>query len=400
MVVVTERMTTTAARKFWLPALYFLYYGASASLSPFLSVYYRHIGITDAQIGVLVSIPPLVILVGGPLWSGLADARSRHRQLLTLSMAGAMCFVALLSQVRGMALIAVVVTAYAFCYAPIMPLADSTTLALLGDERDRYGRIRMWGSIAWGVMGPLIGMLTDRGGLVWPFIGYLVLIAFALPLSTRLPADQARLAGPFWRGLRVSFLERRWPVFLVAVFVSGIAVAAVNNFLFLYMSSLGANAGTMGLALTVATIASLPFFAFTNLLVKRWGALPLFILGMFLFAVRFALYSVIHTPWAVLVVQLLHGPTFGAIWVSGVTYANEIAPPGMGATSQSIFSAVLFGLGAAAGGLICGGLLSAFGPFGMFRLLAVIVAAGLAIFWIAHLATNRTGGERRCRGAG
>ncbi len=53
---------------------YFCYYAAAACLMPYLVLYYRQIGLSGGQIGLLAGIGPLVTLVAAPLWGGWADA--------------------------------------------------------------------------------------------------------------------------------------------------------------------------------------------------------------------------------------------------------------------------------------------------------------------------------------
>lgn len=387
-------MTQALVRRLWLPAFYFLYFGAGACLAPFLPVYLRHIGLSPAHVGLLVSVTPVMLLFGGPVWSGIADAFRRHRPIMLLAMIAASAFAFVISQSTAVGLLFLFIAGYAFFNAPIMPIADNATLGLLGEHKEEYGRIRLWGGVAWGIIGPLIGVITQRGGLELPFFGFAVLMLLAVPVSTRIPLTRAGLSQPFWRGLRASLLDRRWYVFLSAVFVCGISLSAITNFFFLYLQALGGGPTVMGLSLTVATLAEIPFFVLTNKLVRLVGAHRLFLIGMMAFVVRFALYSFIHNPWAALAVQLLHGPSFVAVWVAGVSYADTISPPGLGATAQSIFSATLMGLGAAAGGILSGALFGSVGPFWMFRILGMIVLLGFVGFWIAHGAMQRREARR------
>jgi len=53
-------------------------------------------------IGALLSIPPFVLLVAGPVWSGIADASHRHRLLMTAAISGAAIFGLLVSTTRAM----------------------------------------------------------------------------------------------------------------------------------------------------------------------------------------------------------------------------------------------------------------------------------------------------------
>ena len=68
------------------------------------------------------------------------------------------------------------------------------------------------------------------------------------------------------------------------------------------------------------------------------------------------------------------------MWVAGVSYANEIAPPGMGATAQGLFGGVMMGLGAATGAVIGGMLYDRIGPRNMFVCAAVAVVMGSGWF--------------------
>lgn len=431
-------MQNRSVRRYWLPTFYFLYFGAGACVAPFISVYLRSIGLGPAEVGVLVSVTPVMMLIGAPVWSGVADAFRRHRPVIMVAIVGAAGFALLISRTVSVGLLFGFISGYAFFNAPIMPIADNATLGILGSDKASYGRIRLWGGVAWGIIGPIIGVLADHGGLRWPFYGYAVLFALLLAVSTRIPltrldeqetiADYApelesapetdhdaereptplrgqaspprptspRAPAPppgtatFWEGVRAISRDPRWYVFLGAVFTCGIALSAITNFLFLYMQAMGASPTMMGISLAVATVAELPFFVITNRIVERIGSTRMFAIGMAAFTLRFVLYWAVHTAWAAIVVQVLHGISFVAIWVSGVSYADTIAPRGVGATAQSIFGATLMGLGAAVGGVVSGALFGAFGGNDMYGILSILVFAGLVIFWGASRRLNRS----------
>ena len=95
-------------------------------------------------------------------------------------------------------------------------------------------------------------------------------------------------------------------------------------------------------------------------------------------------YSLMRTPWLVLPIQLLHGPAFSAMWAAGVSYAAEIAPEGMGATAQGLFSGVAMGLRSALGAFIGGLLFEGLGAALMFRWGGVSAVLGLLLFVLAE----------------
>lgn len=365
-------------------AFYFAFYAAMSCLVPYLVLYYSQLGLTGRQIGLLVSIPPVITLLAAPLWGGVADATQQHRRVLLLAIAGSLAMVFVLSSTTSLLWLLPVIAAYAFFTAPIMPLVDNSVMAMLGPRRDQYGKQRLWGAIGWGIAGAAAGVLIDYDGLRWAFFGFFVFTTFELLLATRLPIAAGAIGVRFGRGLSVLLTNRRWVLFLATVFVGSIAASIVNNFLFLFLDDIGASRTLMGISLTVATLSELPIFFYSDRLLQRWGARGLLAVALGAYGLRMFAYAWMPEPWWVLPINLLHGLSFSAMWVAGVSYANAIAPPGLGATAQGLFTGTTMGLGAAAGALLGGFLYDAVGPAVTFSVVGIAVWAGLAFFWLAN----------------
>jgi len=371
-------------------AFYFLYYGAAASLIPFLVIYYEQLGLSGRQIGFLAAIPPLIFLISAPLWGAAADATKQHKRLLMIAIAGALAVVFIFSRTTAFVWIIPVAIVYAFFAAPIMPLVDASTMDWLGEKRNLYGRIRLWGAIGWGVSAPLIGWLIERSGVGWAFYGYIILMLGGLVVAWFLPIRETAAQQSFWSSMRLFAGNRQWLLFLAVVFIGGICMAIISNFLFLYMNDLGASKTLMGLSLTFATLSELPIFFYSNRLLNRWGARGLLLIALSAYVVRALAYTVVSETWMFLVVQLLHGLTFSAMWVAGVSYADSMAPTGLGATAQGLFSGVLLGMGGIAGALLGGILYDELGAVAMFRWAAAFALVGFVVFALASRNAPKT----------
>jgi PPP family 3-phenylpropionic acid transporter len=268
----------------------------------------------------------------------------------------------------------------AFFVAPIMPIADNSVMDLLAEQKEKYGKLRLWGAIGWGVAALVVGWLIERNDLSWAFLGYMILMSAGLLVAWNLTVSQVGIGSKFWGGLRSLLSKPSWSLFLFTVFIFGLGSSVIHNFLFLYLNDLEASKTLMGLSLLFATISELPILYFSDRLLNRFGAAGMIIFSMSLLVLRLFAYSFIRNPLLVLPIQLLHGPTYAAMWVSGVSYTAKYAPRGMGTTAQGLFSGVLLGLSAAVGAFVGGFLYENIGPVAMFRLIGFFVLIGITFF--------------------
>lgn len=362
-------------------AFYFLFFGALACLVPFLALYYQDLGLSGREIGVLTGIVPLISMFASTIWGMMADATGRHRLLFFLAIVGTWVSVFLISQADSFVALIPIVIFYAFCFSPIIPLVDNSVMEQLGPQnRGEYGRQRVWGSYGWGLAGAMIGGVIAAQGLHWAFIAFLAIYLPLFLVATRMPMSSYATGSNFWGELRLLLTNRPWLLFLGVALVEGMSLTIFLNYLFLYLNYLGASATIMGLTLTMATISEIPIFLYSRRLLARWGAPFLLALSLVFTVVRSFAYVGMTAPWQVLLISLLHGPTFALMWIAGVAYAAEIAPPGLGTTAQAVFSGFVMGLGSALGA-ICGGILyDELGPASVFYFAGFAALAATVVF--------------------
>jgi PPP family 3-phenylpropionic acid transporter len=363
---------------------YFLYYGAISILTPYLALFYQSRGMTGGQIGLLAAISPIISFFGAPLWTGAADASHRHKLVAMLAIIGVVIVSFIFPNVASFGGLLLMIILYSIFNAPTGSLVDSAVLALLGERKERYGRVRLWGTIGYGAVAPFAGDLIGRLGLKWAFWGYAILMLAGLLVITQIPFRQSHSDGSFRGGVRELLTNQPWMLFLVMVFIAGIGMATINNYLFVYMQSLGASKTLMGFALTISTISEVPAMFFSDRMLRRFGARGMLVIAMTTIGLRLIGYSLTTQPWVVLVIQLCHGLTFAAIYTAGVHYADQVAPPGMKATTQGMFGGTLMGFGSAAGGLLGGLLLDHYSPGGMYAFTGALVLVGLITFLLVE----------------
>jgi MFS transporter, PPP family, 3-phenylpropionic acid transporter len=353
-------------------AFYFLYYAALAALMPYLAIYFASRGLSGVEIGLLTSIVPLVTTLGATFWTEVADATGRHRTVLVAVIGIALVAAFALSLATHVAPLALLTALLAFHLAPAMPLLDHAVLEALGDRAHAYGRQRVWGALGWAATAPLAGWVTSHYGLSWSFFLFLATMPWVALVAMRIPYAAAAGRQPLGGGLTLVVRDGRWIPFLLAGFAGGVGLALVSYFLPLHLRDLGADYGLIGLAVAIPAASEIPFMFFGGILLTVVGPRRMIIVAVAAMALRLLLTGVITDHAWLAAAQVLHGPSFGVLWIAGVAYARELAPNGRGAVAQGLFTAVTGGLGGFAGSLLGGVTYDALGGGGTF-----LVAAGL-----------------------
>lgn len=374
------RSTDAQMKKFFYPfSFYFLYYAAFAFFAPFIVLFYQQLNFSGVQIGLLTGVPPLVSLAAGPLLSGVADRTRRHNLIMAAGLIAAAVTIFLLPSLTNFLTIFILVILYNIIFAPVGSLSDSATMAMLGEERSMYGRVRLGGTFGWGVFAQIAGTVFYAFGLKVVFYVYTGITLLNLFVSQKLTFGKHEEHQTTQGSIRTFLTNRRWVVFLLSSFFGGLGVASVVSYLSPYLTELGANGNQIGFAFTIATVTELPVFFFGHHLVKRFTPYGLYRIALVLIGIRSLFFGFVNTFPLAILVQALGGMLFPAFWSAGVAYADEHAPAGLKSTAQAIFGAASFGIGSAVGGLICGVMLESIGGRGMFTVLGIIILAGLAL---------------------
>jgi len=362
-------------KKTWPFSFYFLLFAGVAAFGPYMVLYYQSLSFSGAQIGLLAGIAPLITMVSVPFMTGLADRTNRHGLIMSLSLLVVVSGLVVLPYLKtfiplfGMAILSRVF------FSPIMPLSNSATMFMLGDRKDLYGRIRLGGTIGFGIVATVVGSLVENYGLKIAFWSAASLFFVAFLVSQKLVHGGEESGKSADSGRASELLKNpHFLLFLLIGFSGGISFATLNTYLFPYMKELGAGESMMGLALTIGTIAELPVLYFVGRFIKRFRAYALVIFSIAMTGLRFLLLAVAPNPIFVLFVQLLNGFNYPLLMVAGVTYADERAPQGFRATAQGLFNAAMGGIGGAIGGFAGGLLFERVGAKGMYLVFSIFVA--------------------------
>ena len=213
---------------------------------PFLPLLYSTL-VTPPQIGVLVSVGPILSIAAGPVAGIVADMCNCHRAIMVGSLAlGAVLWLPLLLPGLGFMELLLLALLQALLGGKSGSILDASTVEAVGP---RYGNIRLYGAIGFGICSLVGGSLIEAAGDGEPF-RWMLLCSVAMGLLASLvisfvAVDGLRKGGggdaangkgsgdggggAGMRELKDTLLTWRVGVFLLIVFLSGVASVRVFN---------------------------------------------------------------------------------------------------------------------------------------------------------------------------
>jgi PPP family 3-phenylpropionic acid transporter len=262
------------------------------------------------------------------------------------------------------------------------PLSDSLILASL-DDKSLYGKIRLWGALAYGVGNLVLGITIHMlGGFTPMFAMSILTLPPALVVVYRLlppfPSDikpcHSLTFSEFVRLLTYSSSVR---VFFVNSIIIGAALSLVESLLFVAMERAmnGSTPIIAGGSVFVSVLCEIPIFHFAPRLIERMGAKKMLIVANLAWLVRALGYAVFKSAWVVLILEFLHGITFGLYFSAAVYVCVKQSPPGMESTMQSLLDMTFSGTGVALGTILGGYLFDLIGTSETFIVFVILVGA-------------------------
>jgi PPP family 3-phenylpropionic acid transporter len=358
---------------------YIVYFIAVGASFPYLPVHYRALGLDLGTIGLLAALSAGTQLLAAPAWGALADAFRNSRLTLPAASLVATAGALALALAREPITVTAAVVVLSLGLAGIGPVLDARTVELLGPDRERYGRVRAWGSVSFVVSAALCGPLLDAGGTRALFFVYVPCLALTALIALSVPRRAARRHASLRVGASQLIRQPRMGRFLVGTLMVWAALAAVNGFYSIQIVALGGGDSLVGLAWVVGALVEIPIMWSFPRLAARFGAGRLLVAGGVLFAARDFMAALVPNGFALVAIAPLEGAAFGLFFVGGVGFVAARAPAGLAGTAQGIFSATtglatILGTGAAgvvATALTIPGLFALSGAVGVLAALVV-----------------------------
>ncbi|XP_067661521.1 major facilitator superfamily domain-containing protein 6-like [Haliotis asinina] len=276
-------------------------------------------------------------------------------------------------------------------FAPTFSLIDAIVYDTLGKERHRWGFQRLFGTIGFALFAITSTFIMDtvktkkeEVDFSWSFYLFGILCLVAAIDAKFLAVTPDISTGKFLRNIGKLFTYFHIVVYLFVAMFFGMLTGSIEGFLFWYLKDLGSTQITLGLCLVLNCVFEVFCLFISGFIIKKIGHIPCLYLACLAYAARFLAYSFLQQPWYVMLVEPIHGITFGIMWSAVSSYASIIAPPGMQATVQGLVGGLHFGFGKGIGSLITGYLFELIGERWTFRVLSISAVVVLIVYCLLN----------------
>ncbi len=339
---------------------------------PYWPIWLGGRGLSPEQVGLLFALTAWAKVAATPIIAQVVDRIGQPRAILAvLATTASVCFV-LFFFTHGFWPILLVSLPMGICFSAMIPISERLTMAAVMKAKMDYGRVRLWGSVAFvvGVLGAG-SLLTGRHpDLILMMI--LGVMAIGVVTVATLPRQPAAALGGDRFSPGILLRDRHFLLFLAVGSLLQASHATYYAFSAIHWQAAGLSSTMIGALWAEGVAAEVIFFAVSAPVLARTGPVVLLLIAGLAGIVRWTVLGMTTDLPALFAVQLLHAATFGAAHFGAMHLVTRAAPPNLATTAQGLYSAAAGGIGIGLALLLAGRL------YGINQASAFLAMAGLS----------------------
>lgn len=339
---------------------YACYLGGLALAATWWPLHFKAIGLTGAQIGMIFALRVAISTLTQPIVTSFTDRIGRPILMLRITFLWGMFW-------PGMLLFADTATGVglALCMSGLMtssitPLLDGAIVRQVGAQR--FGDIRLWGSVGYGLMVFLYGLFmmgqpdaqTGYGAVVgWTtFLACGALVMFTVSRTNE-------IAGLSSRPVLSKGFDWVTSPLLILLAINAFhwgSIQSFNVFISLHATSLGFGSLVVGVTAGVAIVGEVVGFILAKRLVTPKNAHLILPWVFFTGAIRWIITAYAPNPVILAAIQLVHFFGYG-LWMSSLIHMlARFVPEERRTSAQGLMAALTLGVGGMTSNMLSGWL--------------------------------------------
>ena len=381
---------------------YFFYFTTVGVVVPYWGLFLQSRGFNPTEIGQLMAIFLLTKLIAPNVWASIADNMTAKKgsSLSLLKQAAFVTFIlyCLMFLVESFWATAAVMFSFCIFWNASLPQLEAATLNHLQDRRDKYGQVRLWGSVGFIVMVQSLGLIMDVTGpeAILPAGAIAILSVFFASLLLRKPNKQADeklvINDPDIsqdKPIKLLSLVNKNVVFLLTLCVfMQVSHAPWHTFFSIYLEGYGYSKSSIGALWSIGVVFEILVFIVGYKLLQRFRLADLLTFTFLIAAIRWVMVaSFPESGWLVLITQIMHSVTYGLYHSVMIKLIDRLFQGRYQIRGQALYSSITFGFGGAIGSFISGHIWTVYGQNELFMVsgLMMLLVFVISLFFTRHV---------------
>jgi len=366
-----------------LSVMMFLQYAIWGAWLPLLWPFLQNVrGLEPPQIGDMFAVGAVGAIIAPFIAGQIADRYFPTEKFLAISHILGGILVWQLANIETYWGFLVFSLLYSIIYSPTLSLTNSLAFHHLPDRDRDFGRVRVWGTVGWIVVGIGIGqwLAARHSGAVYEGMADAFKLSGILGVAMGIFCLSLPHTPPAKSSEKNASLEalgeiRRQP--LVTLFLLAVPISCIHQFYFVHTADFlkklqeqGAGQGLTdainwvfgeggGGLMTIGQMVEIGVLALIPLVAKKVSRKSLLAVGIAAYGMRMMLFA--YGPdWgtlglpAVILGVAMHGLCFGCFIFVAFMVVDEETTADVRASAQSLFNLVIIGIGIIVGSKIAG----------------------------------------------
>ncbi len=350
---------------------------------PYWSLYLEGQGFSYLQIATLMATIQLTKIVAPSIWGWLGDRTGQRVRLVRFGAITGSLFFAGVFLEPGFYGLMLVMFVFTFFWNAILPLYEVITLRVLGAEKEKYGKVRLWGSVGFIGAVALVGAILELMPI--SYLPWLLLpVFFGIALSAFLvPSERGERKGRAPKGsLKEIVTHPAVLAFFLMNFLLQVSHGAYYTFFSIHLTQHGYGKLSIGLLWSLGVVAEIVMFLVMHRLSRRLAVRQIVLGALVLTMIRWGLIAELTEVVSVLIfAQLLHAASYGVLHAVSVQYIQGFFGKHHHGQGQALYSGLTFGAGGALGAWLSGFLVNGYSTSAAFWGGAVAIFFAILVTW-------------------
>ena len=360
-----------------LSLFYFFYFAMVGVYVIFMPKVLKDLGYTAVEIGAIYTSAPLMRFLLPFIFKHWVKLNNRvfYASLIATSIITALFF----ATINSFWLFLLINFTFGGAMGAVLPFVEIIALESVGKEK--YGKVRLWGSIGFAVIAFVLGSILNSYTMALSFLFTMAFLTMSFGFIVASFDKNVSTKEQSLSSENSSFSLFKYWAFWASIFLFQLSFGGFYNFFTIYETSNAIPLNIVSYLWIFGVVCEIVMLIFQGPLLRKFNLLTLLILTTFSGVFRWLLVAFYPENLTLMyIAQGTHAFSFALYYTAAITYVYTLYKQKQ--LAQQFFLGISFGLGGAIGAVISGFIYKS-SPSGLF-VFEAFIALLAALFLVVH----------------